>query len=137
MVKDLCALLASVDEGLLQIFLCLLVVPGQVEQPSVGVEVGGVLRLAEDGLPAHFYRFFQIPSFFAEVVGVIVEDRIVVIVYLQAFLVPRVGLASVAEFMVQIPERTVAVDKHGVVLGISLSICSYVRMASSISPSCQ
>ena len=87
------ALALVVRERLTHIFASLLVEPLLVENPCIGVQIGGVVTLQLDGSCRHLQREAQIALLLAQIVGVVVEYRGVVVVQRERLIV---GL--VAEF---------------------------------------
>ncbi len=94
---------------MLEIRLGLLGLAQQVQQPAVGVQVGGVVGLQLDGAAAHLERLAQLAALLREVVCIIVEHGSAVGVDLQSLLIDFVSLLAVLQLLV----IDVAGDREG------------------------
>ena len=94
------AVLAAIEHGVLEIGLGFLGPVQQVQQPAVGVQVGGVVGLQLDGPAAHLERLAELAALQREVVGVVVEHGGPVGIGQQGLLVGLVGLLAVLHLLV-------------------------------------
>ena len=82
------------------------------KNPSVGVEIGGVLRFSLYGTIAHLLGSVQVTTLQREVVGIVIEHADVVGMVLQSLIVSLVGLFVSSLSMTGIPYDGVEVTHH-------------------------
>ena len=116
MIQDHGAVVAPVKHGVFEHRLRLVVLTQKVEDPTVSVEISGVVRLFLDGLLAHVPGLFQALPLDRQIVGVIVQGGAIVRVELQRFLVVVESLFLVSHLVVHVPDVGEGRDGDGGVL---------------------
>ena len=112
--------LPSVDHRPLEHGLGILVLPQKMQDPSVGVKVGGVVRLLFNRLLAHGVGLLQALAFESEVVGVVVESRAVIGIGFQYLFVICESFFLITHLIVHVPDIRQGGNSHGGVSGGSL-----------------
>ena len=119
MVHDDGAVLAAVQHRVLEIRLGFLVLPEQVQDPGVGVQVSGVVRIRIHRLLGHGQCLLELLALQGQVVGVVVQDRSIVRVDLEDFFVGLIGLLRIPLHMVHVADLVPGVLHQLRVLGLA------------------
>ena len=87
MIHDHHAVLSSVKHSMLEERFGLQRLALQIQYPSEGIQICGVIRLSLDGSLAHIISFLQALALHAEVISIIIKDIDIVRIDLQSLVI--------------------------------------------------